>query len=152
MKNQADKKASKLLIALLSLVVMSLACAPFAACQKKNVEDSVMETIKFDLNENSGKFKIMNATNGGPWYKRYSTDQYRSNFEAYKAARIPYSRNHDSNMSGSTYGGPYAHDISAIFPNFDADVNDPASYDFACTDESILATLAPKPFSASVSR
>lgn len=44
-------------------------------------------------------------------------------------------------MSGHTYGGPYAHDITAIFPNFDADENNPESYDFACTDESILTTL-----------
>lgn len=100
-----------------------------------------METLEFNLEEKSGKFKIMNATNGGPWHKRHATDQFRSNFKDYKAARIPYSRNHDSNLSGSIYGGPYAHDITAIFPNFDADPENPASYDFACTDESILTTL-----------
>lgn len=100
-----------------------------------------MEILKFNLQEKSGKFKILNATNGGPWHKRHATDQWHSNFEAYKAARIPYSRNHDSNLAGSTYGGPYAHDISAIFPNFDADPENPASYDFACTDEAILTTL-----------
>ena len=99
-----------------------------------------MEVLKFDLSRNDGKFKILNATNGGPWHKRHAKDQFRSNFEDYKNARIPYSRNHDSNACG-IYGGPYAHDISAIFPNFDADENDPNSYDFACTDESILATL-----------
>lgn len=99
-----------------------------------------MNTIKFDLTEKGKKFKILNATNGGPWHKRYSTDQYRSNFEYYKAARIPYSRNHDSNIH-PIYGGPYAHDISAIFPNFDADVNEPTSYDFACTDEAIATAL-----------
>lgn len=100
-----------------------------------------METLNFDLSQKSGKFKLLNATNGGPWHKRHATDQWRSNFEDYKAARIPYSRNHDSALSGSTYGGPYSHDISMIFPNFDADPTDPASYDFACTDESILVTL-----------
>lgn len=100
-----------------------------------------MDILHFDLSEHAGKFKIMNATNGGPWHKRYANDQWRSNFEAYKAARFPYSRNHDSNLCGAVYGGPFAHDISAIFPNFDADENDPASYDFACTDESILTTL-----------
>ena len=100
-----------------------------------------METLKFDLTKASGKFKILNATNGGPWHKRHATDQWRSNFEDYKAARIPYSRNHDSALAGGTYGGPYSHDITMIFPNFDADPNDPASYDFACTDESILVTL-----------
>ena len=31
--------------------------------------------------------------------------------------------------------------FSNIFPNFDADENDPASYDFACTDEAILVCL-----------
>lgn len=99
-----------------------------------------METLKFDLSKKAGKFKILNATNGGPWAKRHSQSQRRSNFEEYKAARIPYSRNHDSGVVG-TYGGPFSHDITRIFPNFDADVNDPASYDFACTDESILITL-----------
>ena len=96
--------------------------------------------LNFDLTNKKGAFKILNATNGGPWYKRHSTDQLRTNFEDYKAARFPYSRNHDSGITG-VYGGPYSHDISKIFRNFDADENDPASYDFACTDESILATL-----------
>lgn len=99
-----------------------------------------METLRFDLTKKLGKFKLLNATNGGPWHKRHATDQYRSNFADYKAARIPYSRNHDSAVYG-IYGGPYSHDITCIFPNFDADVNDPASYDFACTDEAILVCL-----------
>ena len=99
-----------------------------------------MQTIKFNLQQTFGKFKLLNATNGGPCHKRHANDQYRSNFTEYKQAHIPYSRNHDSNACGA-YGGPYAHDITAIFPNFDADENDPNSYDFACTDESILCTL-----------
>jgi len=99
-----------------------------------------MSEIKFDLTQKTGEFKVLNATNGGPWHKRHAVDQYRSNFEDYKAARIPYSRNHDSWFC-SIYGGPFSHDITAIFPNFVADVNDPASYDFACTDENILMTL-----------
>ena len=99
-----------------------------------------METIKFDLSKTFGTFKMMNATNGGPLHQRHGKDQSRNNFADYKAARIPYSRNHDSKYAG-IYGGPYSHDITAIFPNFDADENDPNSYDFACTDESILCTL-----------
>ncbi len=99
-----------------------------------------MEILKFDLNKCLGKFKPLNATNGGPWHKRNANDQKRSNFDDYKTARIPYSRNHDSNDT-AVYGGPYAHDISAIFPDFDADPEDPAAYDFACTDEAILVTL-----------
>ncbi|MBR5262335.1 MAG: hypothetical protein IKV49_00805 [Clostridia bacterium] len=99
-----------------------------------------MERLQFNLDKHGKKFKILNATNGGPWHKRHADDQYRSNFADYKAAKIPYSRNHDSAVQG-IYGGPYSHDITMIFPNFDADPTDPASYDFACTDESILVCL-----------
>lgn len=99
-----------------------------------------MESLKFDLSRPGKRFKILNATNGGPWHKRHANDQYRSNFADYKAARIPYSRNHDSAICG-TYGGPYSHDITRIFPNFDADPYSPDSYDFACTDEAILVAL-----------
>lgn len=95
----------------------------------------------FDLQNPGAPFKPLNATNGGPWHKRHAFDQWRTNFDNYKAARFPYSRTHDSNISGSIYGGPYSYDVSVIFPRFEADVNDPASYDFACTDESILTTL-----------
>ncbi len=99
-----------------------------------------METLKFNLQNDGQKFKILNATNGGPWHKRHANDQYRSNFEDYKAARIPYSRNHDSGVVG-IYGGPFSHDITRIFPDFDADPYNPDAYDFACTDESILVCL-----------
>ena len=99
-----------------------------------------MDILKFNLNKDGNKFKILNATNGGPWHKRHANDQYRSNFADYKAARIPFSRNHDSAVCG-VYGGPYSHDISCIFPDFNADPYNPDSYDFPCTDESILVCL-----------
>lgn len=99
-----------------------------------------MSTLTFDLSQRGKKFKILNATNGGPLHKRHANDQTRDNFEAYKQARIPYCRNHDSNAI-TAYGGPYCHDITAIFPDFDADENAPSSYDFACTDENILVNL-----------
>lgn len=99
-----------------------------------------MQTLRFDLSQEGKKFKILNATNGGPWHKRHTNKQFRSNFADYKAARIPYSRNHDCGVV-SVYGGPYSHDITNIFPNFDADPYDPASYDFACTDEDIQICL-----------
>ena len=99
-----------------------------------------MESLKFDLTKTHGKFRPMNAVNNGPIHKRHANDQFRSNFNEYKAARIPYSRNHDSQMCG-IYGGPYSHDITAIFPRFEADVNDPASYDFEFTDRLITALV-----------
>lgn len=45
-----------------------------------------MQTLNFDLSKNGNKFKILNATNGGPWHKRHTNGQYRSNFSDYKAA------------------------------------------------------------------
>ncbi|MBR4072345.1 MAG: hypothetical protein IKK24_00255 [Clostridia bacterium] len=99
-----------------------------------------MEALRFDLSKKGEQFKILNATNGGPWHKRHADDQFRSNFNDYKAAKIPYSRNHDSGVE-MVYGGPYSHDITNIFPDFNADPTDPESYDFACTDESILVCL-----------
>jgi len=102
-----------------------------------------LQTLKFDTSKEYGALKVLNATNGGPWHNRHAKHQYRSNFTEYKAARIPYSRNHDS-AAEMIYGGPYSHDITCIFPDFDADPNDSSSYDFACTDESILACLDAK--------
>ncbi len=98
-----------------------------------------MVNLRFNLEEKSGKFKPLNATNGGPWCVRHDGDSTSggNNFEAYKEARIPYSRNHDSAMY-QIYGGPYSHDIDRIFPVFSADPYLPESYDFANTDEAIL--------------
>ena len=52
-------------------------------------------------------------------------------FHYLKEAGIPYSRLHDV---GGAYGGFIYVDIPNVFRDFDADENDPASYDFAFTD------------------
>lgn len=96
-----------------------------------------MDTLVFDVSKVCGDFKPMHGVNNGPVHNRKS-DRY-TNFELYKAAEIPYARNHDANFCTS-YGGPHTVDISAIFPDFDADPYDENSYDFACTDEYILVT------------
>ena len=88
-------------------------------------------------NERLGKIKPMHAVNNGPVLSGF--DQISGNGVAYKAARIPYARNHDASFLAS-YGGEHTVDITAIFPNFDADENDPASYDFHFTDEYIQRT------------
>jgi len=49
----------------------------------------------------------------------------------FEAAGIPFCRTHDT---AGGYGGAHFIDIPNVFPNFDADENDPASYDFALTD------------------
>ena len=91
-----------------------------------------MAEIKIDFDRILGSIKPMHAVNNGP-VKPKRMFSKTGNFEAYKEASIPYARNHDAAFCAS-YGGEHTVDINAIFPNFDADVNDPASYDFACTD------------------
>lgn len=79
-----------------------------------------------------GRIKPMNAVNNGPLYKK-EADQDTTNLPDYKAARIPYARTHDASIYYS-YGGEHTVDIGNIFPDFNADPDDPASYDFALTD------------------
>lgn len=98
-----------------------------------------METIKFDLRKKYGGFKPTNAVNNGLVYKRHSTEQKRSNIENFTNAKIPYVQNHDAAFDAN-YGSEHTVDISAVFPNFDADPYLPESYDFACTDEYIQIT------------
>ncbi len=101
---------------------------------------TVRNIIRFDPTVPCGEFKRMNAVNNGPIHTRHAKDQYVDNLELYRAAKIPFARNHDAAFCPK-YGGNFTVDISAVFPCFDADVNDPASYDFACTDEYIAVTL-----------
>ncbi len=104
-----------------------------------------MSSINVNFNKVSGKIKVMHAVNNGPHVTR--GDQKRGNQDYYRAARIPYARTHDAAFHAQ-YGGEHTVDIQAIFPNFDADVNDPQSYDFACTDKylSEFFEFGTKPF------
>lgn len=91
-----------------------------------------MERVLVNYGKELGKVKPMHAVNNGPECAK--ADQTRGNFEDYAAAGIPYARNHDASFCHA-YGGEHTVDVHAIFPNFDADVNDPASYEFPCTDK-----------------
>jgi len=86
--------------------------------------------VTVDFAADRGPVKPLNATNNGP--VKCGTYHALTNFESYRAARIPYARTHDSAL-GEAWG-PHAVDIAAIFPHFASDPDDPASYDFAVTD------------------
>ena len=97
-----------------------------------------MTNITVDFSSSQGKVKPMHAVNNGPAHK-FGADQRVSNLEAFREAGIPYARNHDASFF-ATYGGEHTVDVIAIFPDFDADPYEPASYDFAITDEYIRVT------------
>ncbi len=84
--------------------------------------------MRVDFNTVTGKIKPMHATNNMPMIGGFATDMM---FHYAGEAGIPYCRLHDT---GGAFGGSRFVDIPNVFPNFDADENDPASYDFTFTD------------------
>lgn len=90
-----------------------------------------MQLIKVDFSDICGKMKPMHAVNNGPAGSRV---RGTGNFKEYEEAGIPYARLHDASFY-SGYGGEFAVDVHRIFPDFNADENDPKSYIFAPTDE-----------------
>lgn len=91
-----------------------------------------MAEILLDSTQVLGAIKPMHAVNNGPKPKR--ADQSLSNFDDYKAARIPFARNHDASFYAA-YGGEHTVDVNFIFPDFSRDPDDPQAYDFALTDD-----------------
>ena len=87
-----------------------------------------MANVKVNFENIIGKIKPMHATNNMVTLPRNSSNDWDGMMQA---AHIPYGRLHDT---GGTFGGSRYVDIPNVFPDFDADENDPASYDFAFTD------------------
>ena len=85
----------------------------------------------------SKKIKPMKAMHGGgqPPLGGKNMVGY---FHYMTEAGIPFSRLHDV---GGPFGGGRFVDIPNVFRNFDADENDPASYDFAFTDHLITSLI-----------
>ena len=92
-----------------------------------------MANITVDFNTLVGTIKPMHA-GGQPPLRGTNFDL----FHYLKEVGMPYSRLHDT---GGAYGGNRWVDIPNIFRDFDADVNDPASYDFTFTDMLITAMV-----------
>ncbi len=70
----------------------------------------------------------LNGVNGGPVTHNFRIDATR----LFAEANIPYCRLHD--IEGTLGGGKFV-DVRNVFPLWDLDENDPASYDFTFTDE-----------------
>ena len=96
-------------------------------------------TVTVDFAKDCGPIKPLNGVNNGPTTR--DVNAMPGNFAAFKAARIPFGRVHDASEDAA-YGSDHVGDISAMFPDFDADENDPASYDFAMTDEYLRNMIA----------
>ena len=92
-------------------------------------------SIQVNFTKKTGK-KIMplHGVNSGPMTKVFTYDAR----PLFVEGGIPLVRLHDSEYP---YGSGEFIDIPCVFPNFDADENDPASYNFGNTDEYIRQCL-----------
>ena len=97
-----------------------------------------MNKVLIDFERELGAVKRMHAVNNVQ-----NVPYIRNN--RLKDANIPYARLHDT---GGPFGGARYVDVANIFPNFDADENEPCSYDFAFTDVLLsgMAENGIKPF------
>ncbi len=82
--------------------------------------------LNVNFEKKVGKIKAMHAVGQPPFY---GIDM--GHFRYLTEAQIPYSRLHDT---GGPFGKSMYVDIPNLFRDFDADENDPASYDFDFTD------------------
>jgi len=118
---------------LLSVRVRRGSSSEWTFCIKEKnfaaADPSMPIAITADRGTAANRIKPMNAVNNGP----IQGANGRGNMELWKNAEIPYVRNHDASFCAS-YGGEHTVDIRAVFPDFDKDPNDPASYDFTLTD------------------
>ncbi|MBE6596774.1 MAG: hypothetical protein E7641_03790 [Ruminococcaceae bacterium] len=95
-----------------------------------------MATINIDLTKAVKKMKPMHAMGQPPLGGRRA--EIFGNFKYLQDFGAPYSRLHDV---GGVYGANRYVDVPNIFRDFDADENDPASYDFEFTDRLITALV-----------
>ena len=96
-----------------------------------------MNKITVNFANTKGSIKPLHCVNNGPAAQSPTSEIV----DLYRALGIPYARNHDASFY-SAYGLEHTVDVNNIFPCFDADPTDPASYDFTCTDNYIAVTEA----------
>ncbi len=93
-----------------------------------------MDKISIDFTSPTGPVKQLNGVNNCPVRLEGGKSQGQPEL---RDIGVPYCRLHDT---AGAWGGTHYVDIPNVFPDFDADENDPASYDFAFTD-ALLAEL-----------
>ncbi|MBR4444254.1 MAG: hypothetical protein IKS52_13410, partial [Clostridia bacterium] len=91
-----------------------------------------MNDIIIDFSQSTGPVKALHGVNNSPATFGQPIDSFRE-------AGIPYVRLHDTM---GAYGGTVFVDVPNIFPDFSADENDPASYQFEFTDAYLAGLTA----------
>lgn len=89
-----------------------------------------MANVSINANRVIGNIKPLHNTVNGPVANH---DGSGGTMAEFREIGVPYVRVHDSSFFDN-YGGEHTVDISGIFPDFDKDPYDEASYDFFLTD------------------
>ena len=114
----------------IKLIINLLLFSTLISAQEKNFNEFPVFIV--DASIHLGNFNPFNGVNGGPTCRhgRYDNTEY---FNAFKP---PFVRLHDTPLA--TEGTV---DIHCIFPDFDADENNPANYQFGPTDLYLKAII-----------
>ena len=96
-----------------------------------------MANVRINAQRTAERIKPLHGTVNGPVANH---DNSCGTVEAFREIGVPYVRLHDSSFFPN-YGGEHTVDISGIFPDFDKDPYDPASYDFYFTDMYVQRTV-----------
>ncbi|MCD7838460.1 MAG: hypothetical protein LUG65_06075 [Clostridiales bacterium] len=133
-KQLGGKQQKPILLAVLLLVVV--VCGGIGAAV---LVGGGVPMVKVDFDNVIGTFKSLNGINNGPKSGYSENEDGTSEWaldvtDIYNDLGISFVRLHDTEYP---YGGECFVDIHCIFPDEDADVDDPDSYDFSCTDEYI---------------
>jgi hypothetical protein len=115
------------------LLFVRMALALFAPIAFFAATSRADETLRIDFARPIGQIRPLHGINCGPVCDGGMVDLT----EFYQELRVPLVRLHDCH-----WPNPDVVDVHTIFPDFDADPDDPASYRFAKTDEYVAATLA----------
>ena len=114
-------------------VIVRRGATSWSFCWKEksllSASPSMPVTVTADPGKVTDRIKLMNSVNNGP----IQDSGGRSNMALWREAGIPYARNHDASFCAN-YGGAHTVDVHLIFPDFEKDPEDPASYDFTLTD------------------
>ena len=94
-----------------------------------------MNNISVNFKEERGVMKPLNGVCCAPYVERLGSNQSTIK-KMFTAAHVPYCRTHDCE---GIRNRSCLVDIPKVFPNFDADENDPNNYDFHYSDEYIGA-------------
>ncbi len=91
-----------------------------------------MQPIRIEFSRSAGRIKPLHGINNSPVTLGQALPELQD-------AGIPFTRLHDT---AGAFGGTYFVDVPNVFPHFDADPDDPASYDFTFTDAHLRGLTA----------